>query len=40
MGGPLIDNFFMLQGVNPSKNEVDLMKSKEKCLVRSFKDGK
>lgn len=32
--------WFPALGVNPSKNEVDLMKSKEKCLVRSFKDGK
>lgn len=32
--------WFPALGVNPSKNEVDLIKSKEKCLVRSFKDGK
>lgn len=32
--------WFPALGVNPSKNEVDLIKSKDKCLVRSFKDGK
>lgn len=32
--------WFPALGVNPSKNEADLIKSREKCVVRSFDDGK